>query len=387
MPKVEFAGLKLNNPVLVASATPSISADKIKRAAEAGAGAVVTKSVIFPDPNGKPEGKWPRPRFALMNTSTGYDPKILDKNGFLSFYRLGEPYPTPDEMAKMLEELKKGCGAVDIPVIVSICGYPNDYGSWQKLAQLMQDAGADALELNMHAWRPAVKHTDPMIVKAVKDVAKVPVICKLMAINDDPEIVGPQVELAGADAITGLGTFGFRALEIDVENERPYLGTYHGLGGSWLRAVSLAYVAKLAGKVSVPLSGVTGVQSWEDAIKYMLVGASTVQVCGAIYARGYKVLTEIAEGIDAYMKEKGYASIEDFRGKALKNMSSVEYAPPIKAKVDREKCTGCKRCLDICLFDGITEKDGKPFINDSCDGCGVCWSFCPNKAIEMVRTE
>jgi len=390
MAKVNFAGLELKNPVIVASATPSITADKIKRAADAGAGAVVTKSVVFPDPDGKPAGPNPRPRFMLMNNSRGYDPKLTEKGGLFTFFRIGEPYPTPEEMVQMLDILKKP-GYTDIPIIVSICGSPHDYESWVNLAKKMENAGADALELNMHCWRPYIAYTNPSIVKAVKDAVKIPVIVKLMAINEDPAIVGPQVELAGADAITGLGTFGFEGTEIDVETGRPVLGSLHslglpGLGGSWLRSVSLAYMAKLAPKVSVPLSGVTGVQTWEDAVKYLLIGATTVQVCGAIYARGYKVLSEIAEGIDEYMKRHNYQSLEDFRGLSLQYTEVPEYAPPIKARMDKNKCTSCKRCVDSCLFDAITVRDGSVNIDaEKCDGCGVCWSLCPHKAIEMTK--
>ncbi|NLC51959.1 MAG: 4Fe-4S binding protein [Firmicutes bacterium] len=371
MPKVNFAGLKLKNPVIVASATPSISAEKIKKAADAGAGAVVTKSVVLPEKNGKPAGAYPKPRFMLMNNSGGYDPVIAKKNGFFSFFRLGEPYPTPEEMISMLDTLKKP-GYTDIPIIVSICGAPNDYESWVNLAKSMENAGADALELNMHCW-PVIKYTDPMIVKAVKDVVNIPVIVKLMAINDNPEIVAPQVELAGADAITGLGTFGFRAMEIDVESGKPYLGTFHGLGGSWLRSVSLAYMAKVRQKVTIPISGVTGVHTWEDAVKYMLIGASTVQVCGAIYAHGYKVLSDIANGIDNYMEKHNYKTIEDFKGKALSGIKVPEYNPPVIAKVDDDKCTGCTECADVCLFDAISIEGRNAKIDpEACDGCGVC---------------
>lgn len=383
MARVNFAGLDLKNPTIVASATPAISVETIKRAAAAGAGAVVTKSVIFGEKDGKPAGGYSKPRFQLMNCSAGYDPKLTEKGGLFTFFRFAETYPTPEKMAKMLEELK-GPNGVDIPIIVSICAPVNDYKAWQELAILMQDAGADALELNMHAW-PVIKYTNPMIVKAVKDVAKVPVICKLMAANDDPELAGQQVEVAGADAITGLGTFGFKAMEIDIENQRPWMGTAHGIGGSWLRSVSLAYMANVAKKTTVPLSGVTGVQTWQDAVKYMLIGCSTVQVCGAIYARGYKVLTEISDGIDQYMKQHGYKSIDDFKGNALKNMATPEYNPPIRAMIDEEKCINCKQCVELCLFDAISVNKGQVEISEKCDGCGVCWSYCPQKAISMER--
>ncbi|MDR2132805.1 MAG: 4Fe-4S binding protein [Clostridiales Family XIII bacterium] len=382
MLSVDFVGLKLRNPVIVASATPSITADAIKRAADNGAGAVVTKSVIFGDANGKPAGNNAKPRFQLYNTPNGYDPRLTEKGGMFSFFRFQEPYPTPEKMARMLDELK-GPKGVDIPVIVSICGFTDNYESWRKLARLMEDAGADALELNGHAWNPVVKYSDPTIATVVKNEVKIPVIYKMMGANEDSAKVSRQLVAAGADALTGLGTFGMKAMEVDVESQKPWMEMAHGLGGTWLRAISLAFVAAMANAVDVPISGVSGIQSWEDAVKYILLGATTVQVCAAIYAKGYKVLQEIADGIEDYMKRHDYKSIEDFRGKALANIAASRVnSPPIRAVVT-EKCTGCGFCKDCCMFDAIRFADKKSTISEKCDGCGVCWSLCPYKAIEM----
>lgn len=385
MPEINYAGLKLKNPVIVSSATPSISVSAIRKAVEAGAGAVVTKSVIFPEADGRPVGGYPRPRFQLYNSQKGYETSLTEKGGLFSLFRLGEPYPTPDKMQRMMDEIKKASD-IDIPIIVSICGAAKDYESWRKLARMMEDAGADALELNMHAY-PEIRYTDPTFVRVVKDEVKIPVICKLMAINDDPAVVGKQVELAGADAIAGLGTFGFRAVEIDVETQKPWMRKAHGMGGSWLRPVSLAYIETLARNVKVPLSGVTGVQTWRDAVKYILLGATTVQVCAAIYARGYKVISEIVKGIDEYMVEHNYKTIDDFRGLSLQYFEEQEYEPPVRAHVNEQKCIGCKKCVDICLFDAIEMKGNKAHILNCCDGCGLCWSFCPARAIEEERYE
>ncbi|MFR6332396.1 MAG: hypothetical protein ACLUOI_28800 [Eisenbergiella sp.] len=123
-------------------------------------GAVVTKSVMFPDENGRPTGANPRPKFQL-ETPNGYDPALTEKGGMFSFFRIEEPYPTPEKMAEMLKELK-GPNGVDIPIIVSICGFTGNYESWRKLARMMEDAGADALELNGHMWNPYSKYTDPV---------------------------------------------------------------------------------------------------------------------------------------------------------------------------------------------------------------------------------
>lgn len=383
MKPVHYAGLTLKNPVIISSATPSITPEAIRKGAMAGAGAIVTKSVIFPEKDGRPAGGYPRPRFQLYNSQKGYDPALTERGGLFSLFRLGEPYPTPDKMERMLDEIKK-MKDVDIPIIVSICGSPVDYDEWRRLARRMEDAGADALEINMHAY-PEIKYTDPLFVKVVKDEVKIPVISKLMSIHEDPTTMGRKVEQAGADAIAALGTFGLRGVELDIETEKPWMNMAHGMGGSWLRPVGLAFIETLARTVKCPLSGVTGVQTWRDAVKYILLGASTVQVCAAIYARGYKVITEIVDGLETYMKEHGYNSIEEFRGRALANFLPQEYEPPIRAQVNPDKCVGCGKCAEICMFDAISLKEKKAVVSESCDGCGLCWSYCPARAIQPHR--
>ena len=385
MKPVKYAGLTLKNPVIISSATPAISAEAIRKGAQAGAAAVVTKSVIFPEANGNPAGGYPRPRFQLYNSQKGYDPALTEKGGLFSLFRLGEPYPTPDKRERMLDEVKK-IKDVDIPIIVSICGSPVDYEQWRELARRMENAGADALEINMHAY-PEIKYTDPLFVKVVKDEVKIPVICKLMSIHEDPATMGRKAEQAGADAIAALGTFGLRGVELNIETETPWMNMAHGMGGSWLRPVGLAFIETLARTVCTPLSGVTGVQTWRDAVKYILLGASTVQVCAAIYARGYKVITEIVDGLETYMRDHGYDSIADFRGRALANFKEQEYAPPIRAEVNPVKCAGCGKCGEICMFNAITMQNKKAVVNEKCDGCGLCWSYCPARAIEPVRYE
>lgn len=383
MKPVQYAGLTLKNPVIISSATPSITPEAIRKGARAGAAAIVTKSVIFPETDGRPAGGWPRPRFQLYNGQNGYDPSLTERGGLFSLFRLGEPYPTPEKMERMLDEIKR-MKDVDIPIIVSICGSPVDYDQWRILARRMENAGADALEINMHAY-PEIKYTDPLFVKVVKDEVKIPVICKLMSIYEDPSTMGRKVEQAGADAIAALGTFGLRGVELDIETETPYMNMAHGMGGSWLRPVGLAFIETLARTVKTPLSGVTGIQTWRDAVKYILLGASTIQVCGAIYARGYKVITEIVEGLERFMHEHGYDSVEDFRGHALKNFMPQEYAPPVRAHVNPDKCVGCGKCTEICFFDAIAMEGKKAVVSRACDGCGLCWSFCPAHAIGPIR--
>jgi len=394
MLEVEVAGIKLKNPVIAASATPTINLEGLKKAAEGGAGAVVTKSAVFPKKfmegmeyvEGRPTGLKPSPRFMLLNKGESYDPALTEKGSYFTLFRSGEPYLKPEEAAQIIEKAKE---AIDIPVFGSIAGAVDDLEEWKKLARIIEEAGADAVELNLHAI-PIVKYTNPDIVKAVKEAVRIPVIAKLMYGWEDPAKIGPEVEKAGADAITAVGTFGFLTMEIDVEFPRILnLPTYYGAGGPWYRPVSLAFVSRLAQTVKIPVLGVTGVVTWKDAVKYIMVGATAVQVCAAIYAKGYKVLGEIARGIEKFMQRKGYKHVKDFKGCILKEIippSQLEYAPPIKAAVDETLCNGCGRCEESCFYSAIDIEEGVARVNSvKCDGCGLCVWKCPTEAIGMRR--
>ncbi|MEM3640847.1 MAG: hypothetical protein QXH37_02850, partial [Candidatus Bathyarchaeia archaeon] len=249
---VNFVGLELKNPIIASSATPTYCAKFIKKAEDGGAGAVVTKTVRF-----RTEFIT-RPRFMLVNKGADYDYSLTEKGAYFTLFRASDPYPIAD---KFVDELKKAKKMVNIPIIVSIGGDTAE--EYEKLAIMMQEAGADALELNFHFPRNKTIQVYVDMLKAVKKVAKVPVIAKLMYAWHDPVEAAKQMEVAGADAITALGSVSLSALEIDVDNARPYLQpTHYGPGGSWFRPISLSYVEKVAKAVKLPIYGVTGVVDW-----------------------------------------------------------------------------------------------------------------------------
>ena len=116
-----------------------------------------------------------------------------------------------------------------------------------------------------------------------------------------------------------------------------------------------------------------------------------MQICGAIYAKGYKVLKEVSDGIDTWMADHGYKSIDEFRGKALQHLNDpafTEYDPPVRAVVHNDTCIGCGVCKDSCMYSALSIENRKAIIDpQKCDGCGVCWSMCPQRAITMDRYE
>jgi dihydroorotate dehydrogenase/Pyruvate/2-oxoacid:ferredoxin oxidoreductase delta subunit len=392
MQEINFVGLKMKNPVIVASAESINDFECMRRARDAGAGAVVTKSVVFPKrymegmeyTEGRATGQNPRPRFAVVNSDIGFDPALHRKGAPFTLFRAGGLYLKPDDALRHIEKAKK---SLDIPIIGSLVAARDDYDEWQRVAKIVQNAGADALELNMHCI-PYVIGTNPLIVKAVKEVAKVPVIAKLMVPWEDAGATAKKLVEAGADALTGMGTFAFRAMDIDVDQQKIYLcpSTY-GLGGPWLRPVGLAYVSSMASSVKVPISGVSGVVNWKDVVKYIMVGATTVQVCGAVFAEGYRVIKKIVDGFESYMQKKGYKTIEEFRGMLLKDIiprAKTPFEPPIKAAVDESKCVGCEDCADSCFWHALSMTDGIIQVDrKACDGCGLCVSLCNQGALSM----
>jgi len=393
MLEVEYAGLKLKNPIIVASATPTFTLKNWKQCEEAGAGAIVPKSVIVSKKlmegqqfiPGKRTGFQPRPRFKLINKDdTSFDMKLAKKGAFFYLMTPGEHYPLPDEFSRWMEKAKK---EIKIPIIGSICGGEKQYEEWAYLAKVVESAGADGIELNMHHM-PVNNYTDPEVLKAVKESVKIPVIGKTMAPWENAVDTAKKLEAAGASAIATLGHIRLRGLEIHPEEEKIILQPqYQGISGSVFGPIGLALVAQTAMTVKIPVSGVSGVASWRGVVKNILAGATTVQVCTVLYQEGYGVIGEMLKGLESFMKRKGYKSIHDFRGKILKDLVSpiaIPDEPPIKAKVDEKECIGCKQCSKVCFYSAIQmKKDLAKIDTATCDGCGLCVSICPAEAISM----
>lgn len=386
MLETTYAGIRIKNPVIVASATPTMSYDAMVRSEDSGAGALVTKSVVFPKEiaPGVTTGYNPRPRFILTNTSAGYDHRLTLKGAYYNSMNTLEPYPTPEEWAPVMEKAKK---KIKIPIVVSICAAEKDYAEWQRLAKRVEDMGADAIECSMHHM-PFALWTDPAIIKALKEVVKIPVVPKPMAATENPVVVARNLEQAGSDGITVIGTQPARGVDIDVEQEK-FLGqpTYMNYRGPWSLPIGLNWAAQTSQTVKIPVSGVSGIEDWRGAVKYILVGCSSVQICTGILVHGYRVVQKTIDGLEKYMKEKGYSSIEDFRGKLLPKivgMRDIVPAPELKSFVRTDLCNGCKACTDICCYGAISYRNKKAEIDqNACDGCGLCYSICPARAIEM----
>lgn len=292
------ASLELANPTMLASGMMGETGASLVAIAEAGAGAVVTKSV----------GLEPR---------KGYEnPTLVElEGGYLN--AMGLPNPGIDAYR---EEMLVARSA-KVPIIGSVFATtPEDYAL---LAWKMQDYGAAAVELNLscpHAKGLGMEiGVDPTavrrIVREVKQTVKIPVLAKLTPNTHRLAEVGKAVEEAGGDGIVAINTL--RAMVISVEAKRPILSNkVGGLSGPAVRSIGVRCVYELYEAVEIPIIGVGGVESWRDAAEYMMAGATAVQIGSAIGRKGLSVFQVIVQGLQEYLEREGLENIGDIVGVA-----------------------------------------------------------------------
>jgi dihydroorotate dehydrogenase (NAD+) catalytic subunit len=296
---VRIAGLELRNPTILSSGILGYTAESLQRVVEGGAGAVVTKSV----------GVAPRMGYA--------NPTVVQANcGLIN--AMGLPNPGIDEYA---EEIVHAKTVVQAPLIVSVLGYSAD--EYALVARKAAEAGADAVELNVSC--PHVKQTGSEIgqnpklltevVTKVKAAMCKPVIFKLSPnVTDIAETANAAVK-AGADALTAINTV--KALAIDAETALPILNNVRGgLSGPAIKPIALRSVYDLYEQVKTPIIGCGGITTWQDAVEFLLAGASAIQIGTAVALNDPNVFHAINRGVKTYLKKKRYRSVQEIVGVA-----------------------------------------------------------------------
>jgi dihydroorotate dehydrogenase (NAD+) catalytic subunit len=299
--KVNLAGLRLDNPTMLASGILGYSAETLSSIVEGGAGAIVTKSV----------GLKPREGYA--------NPTVVQASlGLIN--AVGLPNPGIDGFAGEIREMSK----LRVPLIVSVFGFSAE--EYATVAKKAVGAGADAVELNVSC--PHVKETgseigqNPEILAEVvgraKAVADRPVFVKLSPNVTDLVTIAEAAVKAGADGITAVNTI--RAMAIDVETAMPILSNKKGgLSGPAVKPIALRSVYDVYERIKVPIVGCGGVTDWRDAVEFFLAGASAVQIGTAIALKGPNVFRSVARGIDVYLKKKGFRSVNEIVGLSHRN--------------------------------------------------------------------
>lgn len=395
---VQFLGKTIPNPFLLASAPPTAFGENIMRAFDQGWGGAVLKTL-------KPDGmviEDARPRFAALKDAGG------NVYGFENFELVTKR--SLSDWVHEIAEIKKRYP--ENLLVASIIGDSKE--TWQEMTRRVQDAGADMVECNFscpHGMPEKgvgmaigqVPEITGEITSWVKDVCKVPLLIKLTPNVADPSMTSTAALDAGADGITAINTVQC-LIGVDLETFKPKpvvegYSSYGGYSGKAVKPIGLRVVSQVAGTMQArgmapAVSGVGGIAAWEDAVEYMLVGSTTVQICTEVMLKGYGIVGKLASGLSNYLDARGMGSPMDLVGRTLPWITSHEALSKesaVAARVDYESCTSCGACATACSDSGYgaisMNGDGstpRVHINEQrCDGCGLCALVCRAGALAV----
>lgn len=294
----KLAQLQLHNPTILASGIMDEDAGSMKRIINSGAGAIVTKSIGLQSREGYP------------------NPTIVElDHGILN--AMGLPNPGVDNFKEELEKLH----STSVPIICSI--YASTPKEFAILADKISHYSIDAFELNLscpHASKVGLETgSDPKmvteIITTIREKVAIPLFVKLSPNVTDIQSLALAAEEAGADALVAINTL--KAMAIDLELQQPILSNKRGgYSGKAVKPVGIRCVYDISEVTSIPVIGVGGITTGQDAIEYIMAGASAVQIGSAVYYRGIEVFSQIVQEISLWLDDHGYKNINDLIGVA-----------------------------------------------------------------------
>ncbi len=386
----DFLGIKSPNPFWLASAPPTDKAYNVVRAFKAGWGGVVWKTLGEDPPIVNISG----PRYGAIH---GPDRQLLGFNNV----ELITDRPL-DVNLREIKEVKRDWP--DRAVVVSLM-VPCEEGAWKKILPLVEDTGADGIELNfgcphgmsergMGSAVGQVPDYVEMVARWCKQHTRMPVIVKLTPNITDIRFPARAAQKGGADAVSLINTIS-SIVGVDLDRMAPEpatdgKGTHGGYCGPAVKPVALNMVAEIARDPEtpgLPISGIGGITTWRDGVEFMALGAGNVQVCTAAMAYGFRIIEDLTAGLKNWMEEKGYARLDDFVGKAVPNVTDWQYLNlnyVVKARIDQDLCIKCGRCHIACedtshqaITQTINGKRHFEVIDEECVGCNLCVAVCP----------
>jgi dihydropyrimidine dehydrogenase (NAD+) subunit PreA len=396
----DFIGIKSPNPFWLASAPPTDKKVNVERAFEAGWGGVVWKTL---GEAGPPVVNVNGPRYGAI---WGADRRLLGLNNIELI--------TDRDLEINLREMKEVKENWPDRALIASLMVPCEEEPWKYILDRVLETNCDGVELNfgcphgmsergMGAAVGQVPEYIQMVVEWCKKHSDLPVITKLTPNITDVRYPAQAAKNGGTDAVSLINTIN-SIVSIDLDDMAPVptidgKGSHGGYCGPAVKPIALNMVGEIARSpetAGLPISGIGGITTWRDAAEYIALGCGNVQVCTAAMTYGFKIVEDMIEGLSNYMDEKGYKTIEDFRGMAVPNVTDWQYLNLnyiTKAKIDQDLCISCGRCHIACedtSHQAITNMvDGKrhfEVIDEECVGCNLCVNVCPvENCITMVE--
>ncbi|MDE1177960.1 MAG: NAD-dependent dihydropyrimidine dehydrogenase subunit PreA [Edaphobacter sp.] len=348
-----FCGIKCLNPFWLASAPPANCGEQVMRAFDAGWGGAVWKTIGEPITNVSSRYSsidWDGRRMMGLNNIELISDRPIDVN-LAEIAEVKRRYPSNVVIASLMVESRRE--------------------TWHDIVQRAEDAGADGLELNfgcphgmsergMGSAVGQVPEYAERITGWVKERARTPVIVKLTPNITDIRATARAAKRAGADALSAINTINsITGIDLDTLEPNPNVGglsSHGGYCGPAVKPIALNMVHQVMSDPlsALPLSGIGGIGNWRDAVEFLLLGSSSVQVCTAVMHYGYRIVEDMADGMLQWMAEKGYSTIDDFRGLSLpkvREWKDLDLNYKIVARIHEDLCIGCQLCYTAC-WDG-----------------------------------
>jgi len=395
---IDCGGIKSPNPFWLASGPPSNSAYQNCKAFEQGWGGTVWKTI------GEP----------IMNVCNRYGG--LDINGRkvvgLNNIELISDRSVEINLKEIAETKRLW---PDRAVVVSIM-VESKKEIWQDIVKRIIDTGADGIELNygcphgmsergMGSTIGQVPEYCQMITEWVTEVSTIPVLVKLTPNVTDIQFPARAAKAGNASGISLINTINsIIGVDLNTLKILPSVdgkSSHGGYAGPAVKPIALHLVSQVANdpKVNLPISGIGGISTWRDALEFILLGATSVQLCTAVMHYGFRIIDDLLEGLSNWMESKGYQTIEEIRGLALdqiENFGNFNLLHKTVARIDQKKCIHCNLCYIACedgahqAIDLIHENEHSKtiVIEEDCVGCCLCLLVCPVEGcISMVRTD
>ncbi|MBR0445101.1 MAG: NAD-dependent dihydropyrimidine dehydrogenase subunit PreA [Clostridia bacterium] len=385
---VDFCGKHFINPFSIAASPPSDRRERIERAFEAGwAGAVFKTTSVEEEPV--------HLAYPIMSACAGRGLNAYGNIDLISERHISE-------ICSDTRYLKERYP--DRILIGSIMA--RNRGEWELLVHELEEAGIDMIECSMSCPQGdgsgVIPVTDPGMTKEVtgwiRDARRkdTPIIVKLTPMVANLTEIALAAKEGGADAVCAIDSVhGYCGIDLDTMLPKLSVGgksTYCGISGPAVKPVALACVSELARTVGLPVAGVGGISTWEDAAEFLLLGAGTLQLCTAVMRNGFGIIAKLLHGLDGYMQEKGFERVSDMVGKCLdtfEDHEKLDRSAKRTAVRNPELCIGCGKCCTACQNNGygaIRMEGKQPVINpDQCRGCGFCTLACPEEGCLTIQ--